>query len=148
MAITYKVDQTNNLIRVKATGSLTDEDMRQCESLISAEERITQGCRILFDATAATVGIVPEVALKRLLGMGGPPSSDEFLGSKTAIVSPDTRCSAWIQALMRGTDRRVIVFTSLEIAELWLGLNPDHERALQPSLKDDFLSKPGPVLTT
>ena len=147
MPITYEVDQTNNLICAKATGSFTDEDVRQFESVILSEYSAKQGCSILFDATASTTEKLSERAVKRLLGMGtATPSSDELLASKTAIVSPNTRCSAWIHAFVRGT-RRVIVFMSVEVAEAWLGLKPDRERALQPSLKENFLSKPNPVVT-
>lgn len=121
MAIKYSVDEERNFIYVKAESPLSAKDMIGYEAEFIDDERVRPGFTALFDASKVrVVDVTPEV-VDVLVNMERS-HPERFKGSKRALLF--TENMGWDAAsyFAKEADGSNLVFFSLDVALVWLGM--------------------------
>ncbi len=121
MPITYDVDEEQNLVLVKVSGEFTDEIVFRFERDIIADRRIKPVFRALFDARAVRLTEISEKAIDQLLEME-EADPEKFNRSRRALVFNEQLGWARAKKFEDSAKGRVIVFYSMDVARMWLGI--------------------------
>ena len=118
MPLTYLIDASRRIIIVRASGSLTEDDLRSSRMLMQGDPAFNRNFKQLFDLRAVTEVVVSMPAMARLAA-----SSSFTPGVRRAFVAiSDAQYNmAWTFAqLSEPHDQLVHVFRDLSVAEAWL----------------------------
>lgn len=121
MPIEYVVEEANNVVYATGTGIVSDEDFLDYVRRFLADARIRPGYRELVDLTRATKGAISPGLFDRIAQMDREQPGQQ-LGSRTAIVVPDSESFLLASAYGLKAQAPVIVFSNLDVARTWLGL--------------------------
>ena len=124
MPITYDVDEEQNLVLVKVSGEFTDEIVLRFERDFIADRRIKPGFRALFDASTVRLTEVSEKAIDQLLEME-EADPGKFNHSRRALVFNEQLGWARAEKFEDRARGRVIVFYSMDVARIWLGIKEE-----------------------
>ncbi len=124
MPITYDVDEDQNLVFVNVSGKFTDEILLRFERDFIADHRIKPGFRALFDASAVRLTEVSEKAIDQLMEME-EADPGKFNCSRRALVFNEQPGWARAGKFEDGARGRVMVFYSMDVARIWLGIKEE-----------------------
>lgn len=121
MPITYRVDESQNVVYATVRGAVSIEDFLSYVRQFHADARIRPGYRELVDATAARAeNITPQ--LLDLIVEADRQHRELQENSRTAIVVPSVEGFNLARDYERKALTSVVAFTSLDVAKTWLGL--------------------------
>ncbi len=121
MPITYRVDESQNVVYATVRGTVNVEDFLSYVRQFHADARIRPGYRELVDATAAQAeNITPQLLDLIVEADRRRPELQE--NSRTAIVVPSVEGFNLAREYERKALMSVVAFTSLDVAKTWLGL--------------------------
>jgi len=118
MPLTYTIDASRRIIIARASGVLTEDDLRSTHMLMQGDPAFNRNFGQLLDLRAATEVIVSVPAMARLAA-----SSSFAPGVRRAFVGiTDTQYNmAWTFAMLSEPhDQLVHVFRDMSVAEAWL----------------------------
>ncbi len=129
MPCKYVIVNDGEVVLELWAGSMTLEELMAHKQQQMSDSAIKPGAAVLADCRRADVRIPPE-AIGQLSEMEGGPRGKSAIGRYAFLVSED----AYDRALQfadqaAGHGKSVIVFNSLEVAAIWLGI--DYETVLK-----------------
>jgi hypothetical protein len=123
MPITYLIDQEGTYVHATASGVLTTDEVCQYEAQVEADEAVKPGFRELMDVRWITGAEIDKEGFGRI-AQAVRAGRKRGIGSKLAIVAQqsDSFDRARYYERLAYDIHNVIVFNSLEVAEVWLGV--------------------------
>jgi len=121
MPIHYTVDESKNLVLVTVRGTVNDHELLEYVRQFHNDNRIRPGYRELVDATAASPGVIDPGLFDQIAEMDR--QRPELLPrSKTAIVVSGGEAFELAREYESKAELPVTVFSSLDVARIWLGI--------------------------
>ena len=133
MPLTYVIDASRRIVVARASGVLTEDDLRSTRMLMQGDPAFNRNFAQLFDLRAATALNVSVPAMARLAASSAfaPGVRRAFVGITDAQYN-----MAWTFAMLSEPhDQLVHVFRDIAVAEAWLmeGGHPRNSDARPPS---------------
>jgi len=121
MPIHYSVDESKNLVLVTVLGTVNDDEFLDYVRQFHTDTRIRPGYRELVDATAASPGVIRPELFDQIAELDR--QRPELLPrSKTAIVVTGSEAYELARQYETKAQMPVTVFSSLDVARIWLGI--------------------------
>jgi len=124
MPIDYQVSEDGRFVRMEAGDSLTADELLDCVRRLFADSAVASGFRLLVDLSRTGENNVTYATLEGIAAVLRE-QPERRRGGKTAIVTGTSRSFAMSRsyeqlASAEGVD--IIVFNSVDIAKVWLGV--------------------------
>jgi hypothetical protein len=137
MPLTYMIDASRRIIVARASGILTEDDLRSVRMLMQGDPAFNRNFGQLLDLRAATEVIVSVPAMARLAASSAfaPGVRRAFVGISDAQYN-----MAWMFAMLSEPHNQLVhVFRDIAVAEAWLmeGASPRALDARQGSRSSD-----------
>src|SRR5689334_13637713 len=129
MPLTYLIDASRRIIVARASGILTEDDLRSVRMLMQGDPAFNRNFGQLLDLRAATEVIVSVPAMARLAASSAfaPGVRRAFVGVTDAQYN-----MAWTFAMLSEPHNQLVhVFRDMSVAEAWLleGAHPRNSDA-------------------
>jgi hypothetical protein len=122
MSIEYSVDESRNVVLVTVRGTVNDYEFLDYVRQFHNDNRIRPGYRELVDATAASPGVIRAELFDQIAELDR--QRPEMLPrAKTAIVVSSGEAFELARQYESKAQMPVTVFSSLDVARIWLGIN-------------------------
>jgi len=121
MPVKYHINEENNFLYVKVVDSLDREDMISFEAKIIGDTRVRPGFTALFDAAAIRVDDIDQNVANVLLDMERI-YPERFKDAKRALLVSHNMGWDFITDFAKEADGNNLVFFSLDVALVWLGM--------------------------
>ncbi len=137
MSVTYRVDHEHNMIRVDASGRLSDSDVQECVREVVLDADVRPGMDVLVDlrdlssTVLSTRGVDEGLVVLREFGQ-------LIAGNKMALVATgyDESETKLLDLLLRRFPATVRLFDDVSHAEAWLGWDPTRLKSQRASAHD------------
>jgi hypothetical protein len=130
MPLTYRIDASRRIIVARASGVLTEEDLRSVRMLMQGDPAFNRNFAQLLDLRAATEIKISLPAMARLAASSAfaPGVRRAFVGVTDAQYNV-----AWTFAMLGEPHNQLVhVFREISVAEAWL-MEGAHPRNAEPS---------------
>ena len=124
MPINYVVLNRGNLVLESWTGPISHQQLIAHEKQHLSDPSVNPGASVLADATQASFDTTPEM-VHELSDLYQRTCNKLKVGKCALLVSSDTYERATLYAKeSQGHGVSVIIFSSIEVACIWLGIDP------------------------
>ena len=123
MPCKYAIAQEGKVVIERWTGTVSRQELMAHKKQQALDPSIKENASVLSDCTSAVFALSPD-DIGRISAMDTGPDKDPKITRYAFLVNDDTYESArqFSDQVNKG-GKSVIIFTSLEVASLWLGLD-------------------------
>jgi len=123
MGIHYRVDRDNRVLRIDASGLVTDEDLADCVSGIVTDPEVRPGMDVIVDLRKLHESVLSRAgidrALRILVELGQMACGNRLVVVERILRAPRTAAIELLSSRFSATLR---VCSELDDAKSWLGM--------------------------